>query len=78
MKQNLSGGLIAIILLVAAVIIGFFGFRYVRGGPNADITDSRIQYYREKAAKSAGNGEPLPLSAPVTRGSQVPAASGTH
>jgi|SwirhisoilCB2_FD_contig_121_442574_length_977_multi_2_in_0_out_0_2 hypothetical protein len=79
MKQNLSGGVVVIIILIAVVIIGFFGFRYVSGGPNADITQSRIQYYREKAAKSAGNGNALPLSAPISRGGPAPrAATGTH
>lgn len=78
MKQKLSGGVVAAIIVVVVVIIGFFGFRYISGGPNADITDSRIKYYREKAAKTAAGGE-IPLSAPVPRGSQGPGAGpGAH
>ncbi|HZP82675.1 MAG TPA: hypothetical protein VFB21_13630 [Chthonomonadaceae bacterium] len=79
MKQNLSGGVIVIVLLLAIVVIGFFGYRYLNGGPNADITASRIQYYREKAARAAGGSNALPLNAPVPRGSQTqPVAPGTR
>jgi hypothetical protein len=79
MKKNVSGGVIAIVILVAAVIIGFFGFRFVSGGPNGDITQSRIQYYQDKSAKSAaGSGSQAPRNAPISGGSQYPSAPGAH
>ncbi len=77
MKQNLSGGVIAVIIVVAVAVIGFFGYRYLSGGPNADVTQSRIDYYRQKAAQSAQAAKQgqMPATAPFPRGTQLPAAA---
>lgn len=67
MKQNLSGGAIAIVVIVALAIIGFFGYRYISGGPNADVTQQNIAYFHSLTAKNAAQ-HAMPSTAPFAGG----------
>ncbi len=54
MKNSLPPGAIAAILAVVVIAAVFFGYRYMNGGADGDVTQARINMY--KNAKGATGG----------------------
>ncbi|HLK56338.1 MAG TPA: hypothetical protein VKU00_07225 [Chthonomonadaceae bacterium] len=84
MKQNLSPGVIVAVIALVAVVLAYFGWRTLRGGPNADITQDKIKYYAEQKQKrqehkfsspqeAAKAGAPMGTAVPVAPSATAPA-----
>src|SRR5262249_47991795 len=55
MKSNISGGGFAAIIAVATALILFFGYRYISGGPAADVSQQNLEYYKKQNAMYRAN-----------------------
>jgi hypothetical protein len=56
MKARLHPGVAAAIVVVAAVAALYFGFQWMNGGPNADVTQARLDFYRNQKGPTGGGG----------------------
>ncbi len=45
MKQKLPAGVIVAVIVVVVIALAYFGWRTLSGGPNADITQEKINFY---------------------------------
>jgi hypothetical protein len=55
MKSNISGGVFAAIVAIAIAAILFFGYRYISGGPAADVSQQNLEYYKKQNAMYRAN-----------------------
>ncbi|HLI47116.1 MAG TPA: hypothetical protein VKV18_00285 [Chthonomonas sp.] len=62
MKQNISPGVAIAIIVVAIILALFFGYRYISGGPNADVTQENLKHWQQlrqhPPASTAQPGKP--------------------
>jgi hypothetical protein len=49
MKQNIPGPVAVVVIIVVALIALVCGWRYLKGGPDADVTEENIQHYKQLA-----------------------------
>ncbi|CEK19790.1 hypothetical protein CWRG_02619 [Chthonomonas calidirosea] len=47
MKQNVSPGVAIAIIVIAIILAIFFGYRYISGGPNADVTQENLKHWQQ-------------------------------
>jgi hypothetical protein len=67
MKQNISGSAAIALIVVAVLAVLFFGWRYVSGGPDADVTQQNIDHWKQMAKQPPTNN---PNAASQNRGSR--------
>src|SRR5579863_5890606 len=48
---KLPAGVIVAVIALAVVVIAYFGWRTLSGGPNGDITQNKIKYYDAQQKK---------------------------
>jgi hypothetical protein len=64
MKSKISGGAAVIILAIVVILIALVGYHYMSGGPDADVTEQNLKYYKGLGQKppqgknSGGGGAP--------------------
>jgi hypothetical protein len=58
MKKNISGGVAAAIIAVVAILIVLFGYRYISGGPDADVTKQNIEHWKNAKSGAPGGIDP--------------------
>ena len=86
MKQKLSPGVIVAVIAFVVVVVAYFGWRTLSGGPNGDITQDKIKYYDEQQKKqeahkftspqdAAKSGAPMGSSVPMAPSATAPTGS---
>jgi hypothetical protein len=55
MKSNISSGVFAALIAVAIAVILFLGYRYISGGPAADVSEQNLEYYKKQNAMYRAN-----------------------
>jgi hypothetical protein len=56
MKEKISGPVAVAIIVVVAVLVVYFGWRKVSGGPDADVTQETINRYQKMSQQTFGSG----------------------
>ncbi len=58
MKTKISGGVAATIIAIVAVLIVLFGYHYISGGPDADVTKQNIEHWKSMKPGAPGGVDP--------------------
>jgi len=60
MKQSIPPGAIAVVLVVIVAVAVFLGYRYMNGGADGDVTQARINMYKNARGPIGSSGGSSP------------------
>lgn len=63
MSKSIPPGVAAAIIIIVVILALFFGYRFITGGPNADVTQENLKHWqqlrqRPPAPSSSAAGQP--------------------
>lgn len=83
MKQRIPVGVVVAVICLALAAVALFGWRFVTGGPNADVTDINIKRYQDAknammAHRASNPAEASKAGAPMSAAPPVGSPGGGH
>jgi len=68
MKEKISPAVVVAVLVVVGIVVAYFGWRKVSGGPDADVTQETIKRYQDMSNKTFGSGGGTAGANPMSHG----------
>jgi hypothetical protein len=56
MKEKISPAVVVVVLVIVGIVVAYFGWRKITGGPDADVTQESINRYQNMAKQTFGGG----------------------